>query len=597
MIRGIAYTVALLLSTSFRHAPGRALLAVLATLASSLTALNALWAGLLVDAAIRHDRALATFAVLAIVVTVAADWSLGMAGGEARLTLAERIGFVLDRRIADTTAAMPGIGHFDRADVADEVQILRQNRGRLGGGLASLLYNIDSSSSAVITLTMAGLVDPRLLLLTLTAVPSLVGSRLRYRSTQAAEQRSATPGRRARHLSQVLIRTDVGMELRVFGAQDAMRRRLHKAVEDWRRPLAKAQSRAASIAFAEDALFTVVLAGVIAWLVRSATQGQTSAAAVVVAVVAARQIQEAMVSTVHGVGGEGGLLDTVRLIQRLRWLEGLAADEQRRYGGQLAPPARLHHGITLEDVGFSYHGADRAALDQLSVHLDAGSVVAIVGENGAGKSTLVKLLTGLYQPTHGRILVDGSDLGDLSVEQWRGACTAAFQDFATFELLLGEAIGIGDLPHIHDTAKIEQALHEATADPVVAGQPAGLQTQLGPRWEGGVDLSGGQWQKIALARGLMRQGPLLLLFDEPTAALDAAAEHAMFDRYATAAQTAASTGGITLLITHRFSTTRSADRILVLADGQLIEDGSHADLIALDGHYAELYQLQARSYT
>ncbi|MBE1609850.1 hypothetical protein [Actinopolymorpha pittospori] len=178
MLGDIRHAIALLLGTSFREAPGRATLACLATVASSLTALNALWAGLLVDAAIRRDSTQAVVAVVSIVATLAVGWSLGMAGAEARVTLAERIGFVLDRRIARITAQIPSIEHFERADVADQVQILRQNRGRLGGGLSSLLYNVDSITAAVITLTMAGLVDPRLLLLTLTAVPSLVGSRI-----------------------------------------------------------------------------------------------------------------------------------------------------------------------------------------------------------------------------------------------------------------------------------------------------------------------------------------------------------------------------------------------------------------------------------
>jgi ATP-binding cassette, subfamily B, bacterial len=596
MLGDIRHAVALLLGTSFREAPGRTALACLATVASSLTALNALWAGLLVEAALRRDEGRAVVAVVGIVVTLAVGWSLGMAGAEARVTLAERIGFALDRRIANVTASIPSIEHFERVDAADQVQLLRQNRGRLGGGLSSLLYNVDSITAAVITLTMAGLVDPRLLLLTLTAVPSLVGSQIRYRTTHAADERSAVDGRLARHLSRTVTSVDSGMELRVFGAREAMRRRLAQAMTAWRRPIARAEARAARIALIEDVVFTVVLGGVIIWLVFAAVRGQATPAAVVVGVVAARQIQHAMVETVHGIGGAGGLLDTARLVGRIRWLESLAAHTRRLYAGTLPPPDQLRTGIALESVSFAYTGAKQPALADIELCIRPGEVVAIVGENGAGKSTLVKLLTGLYQPTDGRITVDGTDLTELSIDAWRQQCTAAFQDFATFELTLREAVAIGDLDGKPDAATVIEALHEAGADTLLATLPAGLDTQLGARWDSGAGLSGGQWQKVALARGLIRRQPLLTVLDEPTAALDAATEHTMFDRFAQMARASANRGAITLLITHRFATTPMADRILVLSNGYLVEQGTHNELMATGGHYAELYHLQAMGY-
>jgi ATP-binding cassette, subfamily B, bacterial len=596
MLNDIRHAVVLLLSTSFREDPRRTMLACLATVASSLTAMNALWAGLLVGAAIDRDSGQAALAAIGIVVTLAVNWSLGMAGGEARITLAERIGFVLDRHIANVTAKIPSIEHFERPDVADQVQILRQNRGRLGGGLASLLYNIDSVTATAITLTVAGLVDPRLLLLTLTAVPSLIGSRIRYRTTQAAEERSAVDGRLAKHLSHALTRPDVGMELRVFGAREPMRHRLSETMTSWRRPIAYAESRAAAIALIEDTVFTVVLGGVIAWLVWAGVRGHASATAVVVGVVAARQIQQAMVETIYGVAGAGGLLDTARLVHRIRWLERLATDTATAYRGTLAPPQGLRTGIALESVSFAYSGSDQPALAEINIKIRAGEVVAIVGENGAGKSTLIKLLTGLYQPTSGRITVDGTDLTELSIDQWRQQSTAAFQDFATLELTLRQAVAAGNLHEQPDDATIARTLREADAADLLTTVPAGLDTQLGPRWDGGVGLSGGQWQKIALSRGLVRREPLLTVLDEPTAALDAATEQAMFDRFATAAKASTERGAITLLVTHRFSTTRMADRILVLSNGQLIEQGDHDMLMAANGQYAELYRLQASGY-
>jgi ATP-binding cassette subfamily B protein len=597
MLGDIGHAVRLLLGASFRNQPGRTVVACLGVLGSALIALTALWVGLIVQAAITHDGNLAVVGVMALVATVAINWSVGLAAGGARITLAEQIGFELDRRIAATTGSMPGIAHFERPDVADEIQILRQNRGILGGGLSSLLYNVDTIVMTIVTLTMVGLVDPRLLFLALTAVPALVGSRIRYRRTQAADEASAPDGRLVRHLADRLASPEVAMELRVFGAGRAFQQRLRATVAAWRRPVVQAEKASAWISFVEDALFTIVLGAVIVWLVWAAANGHASASAVVVGVVAARQIQQAMVSTVDGVGGAGGLIDTARLVRRIRWLDALAEQDRSRYSGTMIPPARLQHGIRLHDVAYTYGAGARPALEGITIDLAAGSTVAIVGENGAGKSTLVKLLIGLYQPTRGTISVDGVDLRDIEVDAWHQATTAAFQDHAVLELLLRETVGVGDLDRIDDTEAVAEAVRNADASGLAADLPGGLDTQLGTRWDGGVGLSGGQWQRLALARSQMRPTPLLMVLDEPTASLDAHSERAMFERFSEIADAAAeSRGAVTLLVTHRFSTTRHADRILVLHDGRLIEDGTHAELVDLNGHYADLYRLQAAGY-
>jgi ATP-binding cassette, subfamily B, bacterial len=223
-------------------------------------------------------------------------------------------------------------------------------------------------------------------------------------------------------------------------------------------------------------------------------------------------------------------------------------------------------------------------------------VVAVVGENGAGKTTLVKLLARLYEPTAGRILVDGVDLRRLDPDAWRARIAAGFQDFARFELLAREAVGVGHLARIGDATAVRGALGRAGAAQVVTSLPGGLETQLGRAWHGGVDLSGGEWQRLALGRAFMREGPLLLVLDEPTAAIDAPTEHALFERFAAAARSGASRGTVTLLISHRFSTVRMADLILVLDGGRVVERGSHDELMQRRGLYAELFDLQAAAY-
>ena len=229
--------------------------------------------------------------------------------------------------------------------------------------------------------------------------------------------------------------------------------------------------------------------------------------------------------------------------------------------------------------------------------MPAGTSLAIVGANGAGKTTLVKLLTRCYDPTEGRITVDGVDLRRLDVDEWRARLSAGFQDFVRFELILRESVGVGDLDRIDDPGAVVAALHAGQAADLAPGLPSGLDSQLGKQFAGGSELSEGQWQKVAISRALMEEKPLLLVLDEPTSGLDADAEHALFERYASAAAGAArAVGAVTVLISHRFSTVRLADRIVVLDGGRVVEQGSHAALVAAGGLYSELYGLQARAY-
>jgi ATP-binding cassette subfamily B protein len=233
----------------------------------------------------------------------------------------------------------------------------------------------------------------------------------------------------------------------------------------------------------------------------------------------------------------------------------------------------------------------------VDLHLPAKRTVAFVGDNGAGKTTLVKLLSRLYDPTEGRILVDGTPLTEIDPHAWRERLSAGFQDYATLRFLAAETIGVGDLGAEMDRGRVRAAVTAGQADPVVAVLPDGLDTQLGTEFAGGVGLSGGQWQRLALARAFMRSTPLLMLLDEPTAALDPEAEHAVYSQYGrTARELAARTGAVTVLVSHRFSTVRMADLIVVLEGGRVVEVGTHAQLLDAGRRYAELFTLQARAY-
>jgi ATP-binding cassette subfamily B protein len=241
-------------------------------------------------------------------------------------------------------------------------------------------------------------------------------------------------------------------------------------------------------------------------------------------------------------------------------------------------------------VGFRYPGSNRWAVRHLNFHFRAGERIALVGENGAGKTTIAKLLARLYDPSEGRILLEGRDLREYDVESLRRHVGVIFQDFFRYDFPLVENIAVGDIEKLEDRGAITHAAQQSLADTVASRLAAGFDQLLGRRFEGGVDLSGGEWQKVALARAYLRDSDLLIL-DEPTAALDARAEYEVFQRFAEL-----TVGRMAVLISHRFSTVRMADRILVLQGGELREEGSHEQLVALGGLYAELFQLQARGY-
>jgi ATP-binding cassette subfamily B protein len=253
-------------------------------------------------------------------------------------------------------------------------------------------------------------------------------------------------------------------------------------------------------------------------------------------------------------------------------------------------PSPIKKGFTFEKVGFQYLNSDKWAIRNLSFHLNAGEKLALVGENGAGKTTLVKLLARLYDPTEGRILIDGIDLREYDLQDLRRNIGIIFQDYIRFQMNASENIAVGNILHKDDRLRIEEAAEKSLADTVIRELPDGFEQVLGKRFADGVDLSGGQWQKIALARAYMREAQLLIL-DEPTSALDARAEHEVFQRFAELIS-----GKTAVLISHRFSTVRMADRILFLEKGELLELGSHEELITKDGKYAELFHLQAKGY-
>jgi ABC-type multidrug transport system fused ATPase/permease subunit len=579
---------------AFRTAPREA---ILFWLCGAVMALWGPWtafgAKLLVDAALERDlsRGLVAAAVLALAAGVGLVNTLYYL--DFLFTVAEKASAAVNRRLIALMAGIPGLTHHERPDYLRELDLLREQRGALGwltnatAGIIRVVVQLGAS------LVLLAQLDPILLLLPLVGVGSFLAGRRARDLQHGAAEATAEAERLRKHLFELSTGAAAGKELRVFGLADDLIARHHAAAETVIRERDRADWRSALLQAAGSVLFGLGYVGAIGLVLLRAIEGAATVGDVVLTVGLAAGLNGA-VQVAVGYGTY--FLHILRVAQRYLWLEEYAAAARLTHDRPSPAPERLVGGIELRDVSFTYPGAETAVLDRVSLRLPAGSVVALVGENGAGKTTLVKLLNRFYEPDGGQILVDGVDLRRLPLEDWRARVSAAFQDFSRFEFLVRETVGVGDVPRIEDAPSVRTALGRAGGDDVPAALARGLETQLGTGWEGGVELSGGQWQKLALGRAMMRPSPLLVVFDEPTAALDAQTEHGLFERFAAAARAGEHAGTVTVLVTHRFSTVRMADLIVVLERGRVVELGSHQELLGRRGLYAELYELQSRVY-
>jgi ATP-binding cassette, subfamily B, bacterial len=548
---------------------------------------------LVIDSALSRRPGGVFLGVALVGVLYTVSWALAMLAGSAGAELSDRTTIYLTARIAEQVHAVGGVDHLERPAYLTELELLQQNLRLLGNGPRQILLVIQVLVRTIGIVVILALIFPILGVLPLAAVFPVLGERLSVSLRQRSDESLAADRRLANELFELATSAGPAKELRVFGAAGLLRDR-HRELT---RRVFSGTARAAVLGGLLGVLGWLLFAGAfVAGIAAVAVRAAHGTATVGEVVLAVTLVQRAQLQVGQAAAAIGQLLTTARTARRLRWLEDYAAAAVSGESRSLPPPAMLSSGITLREVSFCYPPDGETVLDRVDVHLPAGAAVALVGENGAGKTTLVKLLTGMYQPTAGQVLVDGVPLSSIDLAAWRSRTAAVFQDFVRFELAAAEAVGLGDLPRIADRAAVESALERADAVAVVSELPAGLDSRLGRSFTGGVELSGGQWQRLALARGMMRDVPLLLILDEPTASLDAITEAALFERYLSARALARESGAITLLVSHRFSTVRMADLIMVLDQGRIVASGDHAELIRAGGLYAELYELQARAY-
>jgi ATP-binding cassette, subfamily B, bacterial len=576
----------------FARGAGRRLtfLTVATSLLAGAAAVSvSLWLKLIVDSAARGDVDRVTVLAVALAATVtvqAAATSLSILC-LTRLQLA--CGVQLVCRIMRAAGGSPGIEHYERPEYADRVALLKTQTNYISGFLPAMGDGLALAGRVAITAVLLAGVHPALLLLPLLAVPSFWAGTRAERVVNAANVATAEQSRREAHLFGLATTASPAKEVRIFGLAAELAGRRRREWDDITDVVARAQLRAGLLRTAGWLPFAGGYLAAVAVALAGAGRGDATAGDVLLVMVLAGQVN-GQVAHVLQIANRSAT--AVRVLGHLFWLE----DHAREAVAKTAPeepapvPPTLRHGIDLHGVSFRY--GDEDVLRDVTLHLPAGSSVAIVGENGAGKTSLVKLLCRFYEPTSGSITVDGVDLRRFDVAEWRERLTGGFQDFARIELTLRESVGIGDIASVDDPVVVGAALGRVGAE-----LPVGLDQQLGQQWLGGVDLSEGQWQKVAMARAMMRQEPLLLLLDEPTSGLDAHAEHALFELFAgVAAESAARTGAIALFVSHRFSTVRMADHIVVLAGGRVVEQGDHESLMAAGGLYRELFDIQARAY-
>jgi ATP-binding cassette subfamily B protein len=574
--------------------------------AAVLTPLDAVALGLLIDAGLRGDVVAALWWAALFAMCDVGSSALNHPAGKLALTLRENTNFAFERRLLQLSTAPTTLEHLERPEYHDRIELARDRYSSLG----DLTVRAIGLLQAIVMLAVvfAALVSVHWVLVVLIGVALVTiycGGRAEVVRSTGDERRMAGL-RLTDRLFEIATQSATAKEVKVHGVEDVLRQRFIAESDRLLRSLDRTEARAVGLSAAGWLTFAAAFVAALAFVIWQAVHGQATAGQVLLVLALTIRLNEHVEEVT---GAFAGIRRAVIAARRLLWLYRASQPASQTAPATAAvtavrPPAAdedPQHGeggraIELRDVSFRYPGTAVDVLRGLSLRLEVGTTVAVVGDNGAGKTTLVKLLSGLYTPTAGAILVDGRDLADLGPTAWQRSLSASFQDFVRFELLVAEAVGVGRVDRMDHRDEVWQAIDHGGARPLVEALPDTLDTQLGKAWPGGVDLSLGQWQKVALSRAMMRRYPALLILDEPSASMDAAAEHALYERFSRATEFGARTSAITLLVSHRFATVRMADIIVLLRDGRASEIGSHDELIAHGGVYAELFELQARGY-
>lgn len=509
-----------------------------------------------------------------------------------RDSMRSRIRNLLDPHIFALITDKLKVQHMEDPHSLDRIEAIAGRGGEMTDSVWSAADLIGSALTIAATLFVLSTVSPLLLITLPAALPTLWLNRVGQARVRKATQESAEVQRTADQLLEKFFDPTVAVELRVTGAGPVL---LDAYQQRWQRAtliVGRARTHASVLLALGWLIFLLGFCLMLSYTASRLAHGQATVGDLILILAIARQQQQMLQAVVFGYTR---MTNGKYLAEAYWWLSHHAA-ENTCLTEPKPVPERLTHGITLDDVSFTYPGTNRTILDGITVELPAGSIIALVGRHGCGKTSLIKLLTGMYTPTAGAVLVDGQELDASTLTSWLAHITCGFQEFARFQTLTREAVGVGDVPSINDLHEVNRAIDQGRARSVVDQLDRGLETQLGTAFDG-IELSGGQWQKLALARTCMLPDPLLVVLDEPTASLDPRSEYEVFQQHvAQARQLAERHGTITVIVSHRFSTVRMADRILVLSGGAVTEQGDHDELMAHAGEYARMYTLQKESH-
>jgi ATP-binding cassette subfamily B protein len=560
------------------------------TVVSALVPLGIAYVGKeIIDAVVARDGARTLRWVLTELGVVALQ-AFSLRGlGLVRQLLGARLGLVINGRILEKALSLE-LRHFEDPEFYD-----RLTRARREASSRPISVVTESFQLVQNVLTLAGYVALLIrfsgwavLGLVVAAIPATVAE-MRFSALAFRVRNWRSPeSRRLMYLEYVLANDEHAKEVKLFGLGPVLLDRYRSMGERFYLEDRKLAVQRAGWGTALSLIGTGAFYACYALMAVATAAGKLTLGLMTLYIVAFRQGQQAFQSVLTAIGGmyEDNLYMS-NLFEYLAIPTGRPAPPP----GLAALPAGQEEGVRFEDVGFRYPDAAGWALRHVSLFIPRGQSLALVGQNGAGKTTFIKLLTRLYEPTEGRILLDGRDLRTWDEETLHRRIGVIFQDFNQYQFRFRDNVGFGSVEHADDVERLERAVGRGGADEVLRTLPAGLETPLGRWFKEGTELSGGQWQKVALARAFMREEADILVLDEPTASLDAEAEHAIFERFRQLAR-----GRTTLLISHRFSTVRRADRIVVIEQGQLVEQGTHEELMALGGRYAHLFTLQAKGY-